>query len=78
MTEVSFNYPLGYGAALFDFRAEIGDKILIAELKGKVEAKQQYEEAVALGQTTAILTESNDQSNIFQIKLGAFPPGEAK
>jgi len=74
--EVIFNFPLESEAALFDFRAELNGQLVIAEIKGKEAAKKVYERAIQDKKTAALLSEKNDYSEVFEIKLGALPKGQ--
>jgi len=75
--EVIFNFPLPCNAALFDFRAELNGKLVVATIKGKEVAEKEYERAVREKKTAALLREKNDYSEVFEIKLGALPRGES-
>jgi len=74
--EVIFNFPLQCREALFDFRAELNGQLVIAAIKGKEAAKKEYQRAVEAKKTAALLSEENDYSEVFEIKLGALPQGE--
>jgi len=75
--EVIFNFPLPWNAALFDFRAELDGQLVIATIKKKEVAEKEYKRAVAYKKTAALLTEKNDYSEVFEIKLGALPQGKS-
>ena len=55
------------------FRCRIGSKILTGHVKERVEAKTTFDDAVVKGQTTGLLEQSVQESDVLSIKLGNIP-----
>lgn len=70
--EAVYKFPLDEKAAITDFTATIGERVLRGISKRKETARQEYEEAIQKGQT-AFLFES-DNPETFIATLGNIPP----
>ena len=70
--EVVFRFPLEKSHAVVGLTALIGGRRIRAEVKGKEEAKAQYDDAIAGGQTAAYAEEK--AGDIFSVSLGNLPP----
>lgn len=73
-TEAVYSFPLPAGGAVNKVTMRIGDRVVVADVKERGQAKVEYEEAVAKGHT-AILMEQ-DAAEIFQTTVGNIHPGE--
>ncbi len=72
--EFIYTFPLPENAAVCDFTATIGEKVIITEIKEKEQAFAAYDEAIRQGDS-AFLLESM-RANVFQISLGQIDAGE--
>ena len=72
--EIYYTFPLKAGATVTSFIATIGDKVLKGIVKDKQQANQEYQHAIAKGDS-AYLMERLD-SNIFKLSLGRVLPDE--
>jgi Ca-activated chloride channel family protein len=67
-------YPLPDNSAVDTLRMVVGDKVIVGEIKERVEAKRIYEEAKAAGQKTALVEQ--ERPNIFTNSVANIGPGE--
>lgn len=72
--EAIYVFPLPENASVAGCSMTIGDKKVEAELKGKEQAKQEYEDAVDAGHHASLLEQK--RPNIFTISVGGIEPGE--
>ena len=72
--EFIYTFPLPENAAVCDFIATIGEKVITTEIKEKEQAFAAYDEAIRQGDS-AFLLESM-RANVFQISLGQIDTGE--
>lgn len=72
--EAIYTFPLPEDAAVAGCTMVIGDKKIDAELKEKVQAKQEYQDAIDAGHYGSLLEQKRD--NIFTISVGGIGPGE--
>lgn len=70
--EVLFRFPLEQSHAVVGLTALIDGRKIKAELKEKEEARMQYEDAIASGQTAALGEEKS--GDVFSVSLGNLPP----
>uniref|UniRef100_A0A3Q2EFD3 von Willebrand factor A domain-containing protein 5A-like n=1 Tax=Cyprinodon variegatus TaxID=28743 RepID=A0A3Q2EFD3_CYPVA len=75
--EAVFVFPLPGDAAVCHFSAQIGQKHIVAEVKDKQQAKEEYDHALSSGQQAFLLEGSEEISDIFSLKVGSLPPGES-
>ncbi|XP_038129085.1 von Willebrand factor A domain-containing protein 5A-like [Cyprinodon tularosa] len=75
--EAVFVFPLPGDAAVCHFSAQIGQTHIVAEVKEKQEAMEEYDDALSSGQQAFLLEESEESSDIFSLKVGSLPPGES-
>ena len=73
--EAVYQFPLPENAAVDEMEIQIGDLIVRGEIKERQEAQEIYEEAVAAGQTAALLEQ--ERPNIFTQSLANIVPGES-
>ncbi|XP_037533683.1 von Willebrand factor A domain-containing protein 5A-like [Nematolebias whitei] len=75
--EAVFVFPLPGDAAVCHFSAEIGQKHIVAEVKEKQQAREEYDDALSSGQQAFLLEESAESPDIFSLSVGSLPPGES-
>ncbi|KAL7400935.1 hypothetical protein ABVT39_020194 [Epinephelus coioides] len=75
--EAVFVFPLPGDAAVCHFSAKIGQKEIVAEVKEKQKARQEYDDALSSGQQAFLLEESEQSPDIFSLSVGSLPPGES-
>uniref|UniRef100_A0A8C5ENA8 von Willebrand factor A domain-containing protein 5A-like n=1 Tax=Gouania willdenowi TaxID=441366 RepID=A0A8C5ENA8_GOUWI len=75
--EAVFVFPLPGEAAVCHFSATIGQTQIVAEVKEKQEARQDYDDALSSGQQAFLLEESEQSPDIFSLSVGSLPPGES-
>jgi Ca-activated chloride channel family protein len=72
--EGTYVFPLPENAAVDTLKMVIGGRIVVGDIKEKVEAKQIYEEAKAAGQKAALLEQ--ERPNIFTSQVANIGPHE--
>ncbi|MEQ2210148.1 hypothetical protein XENOCAPTIV_008992, partial [Xenoophorus captivus] len=75
--EAVFVFPLPGDAAVCHFSAQIGETHLVAEVKEKKQAQEEYDDALSSGQQAFLLEESDQSPDIFSLSVGSLPPGES-
>ncbi|KAF6736134.1 von Willebrand factor A domain-containing protein 5A [Oryzias melastigma] len=75
--EAVFVFPLPGDAAVCHFSAKIGQTHIVAELKEKQQAREEYDDALSSGQLALLLEESEQSPDIFSLTVGSLPPGES-
>uniref|UniRef100_A0A3Q1JRB2 VIT domain-containing protein n=1 Tax=Anabas testudineus TaxID=64144 RepID=A0A3Q1JRB2_ANATE len=75
--EAVFVFPLPGDAAVCHFSAVIGQTQIVAEVKEKQQAREEYDDAVSSGQQAFLLEESDQSPDIFSLSVGSLPPGES-
>ncbi|XP_019222988.1 von Willebrand factor A domain-containing protein 5A isoform X2 [Oreochromis niloticus] len=75
--EAVFVFPLPGDAAVCHFSAQIGQTQIVAEVKEKQEASEEYDDALSSGQQAFLLEESDESPDIFSLRVGSLPPGES-
>ncbi|CAI5693949.1 unnamed protein product [Oreochromis niloticus] len=75
--EAVFVFPLPGDAAVCHFSAEIGQTQIVAEVKEKQKAREEYDDALSSGQQAFLLEESDQSPDIFSLSVGSLPPGES-
>ncbi|XP_071351860.1 von Willebrand factor A domain-containing protein 5A-like isoform X1 [Trachinotus anak] len=75
--EAVFVFPLPGDAAVCHFSAKIGQTQIVAEVKEKQEAREEYDDALSSGQQAFLLEESEQSPDIFTLSVGSLPPGES-
>ncbi|KAL3992052.1 RING finger protein [Sarotherodon galilaeus] len=75
--EAVFVFPLPGDAAVCHFSAKIGQTQIVAEVKEKQEAREEYDDALSSGQQAFLLEESDQSPDIFSLSVGSLPPGES-
>ncbi|GAA6236151.1 von Willebrand factor A domain-containing protein 5A-like isoform X1, partial [Lates japonicus] len=75
--EAVFVFPLPEDAAVCHFSATIGQTQIVAEVKEKQQAREEYDDALSSGQQAFLLEESEQSPDIFSLSVGSLPPGES-
>ncbi|KAM9811854.1 von Willebrand factor A domain-containing protein 5A-like [Syngnathus typhle] len=75
--EAVFVFPLPADAAVCHFSAKIGQTEIVADVKEKQEAREEYDDALSSGQQAFLLEESEQSPDIFSSSVGSLPPGES-
>ncbi|XP_062275290.1 von Willebrand factor A domain-containing protein 5A-like [Scomber scombrus] len=75
--EAVFVFPLPGDAAVCHFSAKIGQAQIVAEVKEKQQAREEYDDALSSGQQAFLLEESDQSPDIFSLSVGSLPPGES-
>lgn len=70
--ECRYVFPLDSSSAVCGFEAEINGRILVAEVKEKVQARRKYQKAVDEGKEAFLLEQ--DKPDVFEVLLGNIPP----
>ncbi|XP_029026302.2 von Willebrand factor A domain-containing protein 5A-like isoform X2 [Betta splendens] len=74
--EAVFVFPLPGDAAVCHFSATVGQTQIVAEVKEKQQAREEYDDALSSGQQAFLLEESDQSPDIFSLSVGSLPPGE--
>lgn len=75
LPECHYVFPLFDSVSVVGFSCEVGSRIISGVVKEKNEAKEVYDDAVALGETAGLL-EQGPSSDVFVNSLGIIPAGE--
>ncbi|XP_019722772.1 von Willebrand factor A domain-containing protein 5A-like [Hippocampus comes] len=75
--EAVFVFPLPAEAAVCHFAAKIGQSEIVAEVKERREAREEYDDALSSGRQAFLLEESEQSPDIFSLSVGSLPPGES-
>ncbi|XP_039454047.1 von Willebrand factor A domain-containing protein 5A-like isoform X1 [Oreochromis aureus] len=75
--EAVFVFPLPGDAAVCHFSAQVGQTQIVAEVKEKQKAREEYDDALSSGQQAFLLEESDESPDIFSLSVGSLPPGES-
>ncbi len=72
--EAIYVFPASTRAAVYSMKMTIGERTIIAKIKGKQQARQDYEEARQNGQTASLLEQQ--RPNVFQMNVANIMPGD--
>ncbi|XP_041662597.1 von Willebrand factor A domain-containing protein 5A-like isoform X2 [Cheilinus undulatus] len=75
--EAVFVFPLPGDAAVCHFSAKIGQTEIVAEVKEKQNAREEYDDALSSGREAFLLQESEESPDIFSLSVGCLPPKES-
>ncbi|KAK0156256.1 von Willebrand factor A domain-containing protein 5A [Merluccius polli] len=75
--EAIFVFPLPSDAAVCHFSAKIGQSEVVAEVREKQKAREEYDDALSSGQQAFLLEESEQSPDMFSLSVGSLPPGES-
>ena len=70
----SYVFPASTRAAVYGMRMRIGDQIIVAKIKEREAAKQEFEEAKEKGKSASLLEQN--RPNVFAMSLANMMPGE--
>jgi Ca-activated chloride channel family protein len=73
--EAIYIFPMSTRAAVYAMTMKIEDRVLIAEIKEKQEARQIYEDAKNSGYTASLLEQH--RPNVFQMNVANIMPGDS-
>ncbi len=65
-------FPASTRAAVYGMKMKIGDRLIIAKIKEREEARKEYEEAKAAGKTASLLEQ--DRPNVFTMSVANILP----
>jgi hypothetical protein len=74
--EAVYCFPIEEQAAIYEFIAQIDDRQIIAQLKEKKQAQQDYNQALQQGHGAYLLEQDEKSPDNFIINVGALPPGK--
>lgn len=74
--EVTFEFPLTDKSSVTKLSAQIGDKLIEAQIKEKEEAKEKYDDAMAAGNTAILGTQDEKKKDSMTLRLGNLLPGQ--
>jgi Ca-activated chloride channel family protein len=67
-------FPASTRAAVYAMRMQIGDQVIVAKIKEREKAKQEFEAAKQEGKSASLLEE--DRPNVFSMSLANIMPGD--
>ncbi len=67
-------FPASTRAAVYGMRMQIGNQVIIAKIKEREKAKQEFDEAKQAGKSASLLEQ--DRPNVFTMSLANMNPGE--
>jgi Ca-activated chloride channel homolog len=67
-------FPASTRAAVYAMRMQIGDQVIVAKIKEREKAKQEFDEAKQAGKSASLLEQ--DRPNVFSMSLANLMPGE--
>lgn len=70
----TYVFPASTRAAVYAMRMKIGDQVIVAQIKEKQVAKQEFDEAKKQGKSASLLEQ--DRPNVFTMNLANVMPGE--
>lgn len=73
--EAIYIFPASTRAAVYGMVMHTGDREIIAEIREREQARQEYEEARELGQTASLLEQ--ERSNVFKMNVANILPGDS-
>lgn len=74
--EAVYCFPIEELAAVYAFTARIDDREVVAKLKKKEEAQQEYNKALRAGHGAYLLEQDEKSQDNFIVNVGALPPGK--
>jgi len=70
----SYVFPASTRAAVYAMRMKIGDQVIVAKIKEKQAAKQEFDEAKKQGKSASLLEQ--ERPNVFSMSLANVMPGD--
>ena len=74
--EAVYCFPIEENGAIYSFIAIVDDREIHAQLKEKVEAQQEYSQALQQGHGAYLMEQDEKSEDIFIINIGALLPGK--
>lgn len=74
--EAVYCFPIEEQAAIYSFTARIDDREIVAQLKEKKQAQQEYTDALQQGHGAYLLEQDEKSQDNFIINVGALPPSK--
>jgi hypothetical protein len=74
--EAVYCFPIEEQAAIYSFTARIDDREIVAQLKEKKQAQQEYNDALQQGHGAYLLEQDENSQDNFIINVGALPPSK--
>ncbi|CAF1520461.1 unnamed protein product, partial [Adineta steineri] len=74
--EAVYCFPIEENAAIYSFTAKIDDREICAQLKEKIQAQQEYTQALQQGHGAYLMEQDEKSQDIFIINVGALLPGK--
>ena len=71
----TYVFPASTRAAVYGMRMQIGDQVIVAKIKEREQAKQEFETAKKEGKSASLLEQ--DRPNVFRMNLANLMPNEA-
>ncbi|MEM9191593.1 MAG: VIT domain-containing protein [Myxococcota bacterium] len=71
---VSYRLPLPADGAVSGFSFVLGEATIVGEVRGRADARERFESAVAEGKTAALIEQETD--SLFTQEIGNVPPGQ--
>lgn len=72
--EAVYVFPASTRAAVHGMKMTVGDRVIQAEIRGRKEARQAYEDALQQGKTASLLEQH--RPNVFQMNVANILPGD--
>jgi len=72
--EAVYTFPASTRAAVYAMKMTIGDRTIVAEIREREKARQEYEAAKQHGQTASLLEQ--ERPNVFQMNVANIMPGD--
>lgn len=72
--EAIYIFPASTRAAVYSMRMKVGNRLLIAKIEEKQQARQNYEEAKNQGKSASLLEQ--ERPNVFQMNVANIMPGD--
>ena len=72
--EAIYIFPASTRAAVYSINMKIGDRVIIAKIREKQKAREEYEKAKSKGQSASLLEQQ--RPNVFQMNVANIMPGD--
>ncbi len=72
--EAIYVFPASTNAAVYAMEMTIGDRTIVAKIKEKAKAREDYEKAIKQGKRASLLEQK--RPNVFQMNVGNIQPGD--
>lgn len=72
--EAIYVFPVSTRAAVYGMKMTIGERVIIAKIKKREEARQEYEQAKQQGKSASLLEQQ--RPNVFQMNVANIMPGD--